>query len=294
MKLALAILFAAIAAPVYAVSLVPNGAYVWRGAEDRFGGFSGIEVSQDGTDFTVISDRGRILNGRFERKDGRIAGVRSGALLDLETPKGTAVTGYDVDSEGLAIDSAGHLFVSFESNHRVWEYAVPGGPATRLKRHPDFKSFQDNSGMEALAIDTDGTLYTLPERSGALERPFPVYRYRAGRWDQPFAIRRDGPFLPVGADFGPDGRFYLLERDFLWYAGFATRIRRFDLTPTGFANEEVLLTTSFGTHDNLEGLAAWKDPLGKTCLTMVSDDNFNFLQVTELVEYCVNEEAVQN
>ena len=35
------------------------------------------------------------------------------------------------------------------------------------------------------------------------------------------------------ADFGPDGQLYLLERDFGWLAGFATRVRRFTLGPDG-------------------------------------------------------------
>ena len=62
--------------------------------------------------------------------------------------------------------------------------------------------------MEALAIQPDGTLLTMPERSGAEGRPFPVLRYRNDKWDQPFTISRDGDWLPVGADIGPDGRLY--------------------------------------------------------------------------------------
>ena len=42
-------------------------------------------------------------------------------------------------------------------------------------------------------------------------------------------------------------------------------------------------------HDNLEGLAVWRDDSGAIRLTMISDDNFNLLQRTELVEYAVPE-----
>ena len=63
--------------------------------------------------------------------------------------------------------------------------------------HPDFGRLQHNSGLEALAIDADGTLYAIPERSGKLERPFPVYRLRDGRWDKALRLRRDGTFLVV-------------------------------------------------------------------------------------------------
>jgi len=278
-----------IALPAWPVEVVYKGRFTWHDDQPEFGGFSGLEISEDGKDFVSISDKGRILNGKISREDGVISAIETTTLMVLKDLNGNPVRRYDIDSEGLAIDGAGQIFISFESNHRIWRYSKIGGTAHRVGGHPDFKSFQNNSGMEALAVDTSGTLYTLPERSGALDKPFAVYRRKNGVWDQPFSVPRRGPFLPVGADFGPDGKFYLLERDFVWYSGFATRIRRFDVTETGMENEETLLTTGLGTHDNLEGIAAWRGIDGKTCLTMVSDDNFNFLQVTELVEYCLSE-----
>ena len=138
-------------------------------------------------------------------------------------------------------------------------------------------------------MDGDGVLYTLPERSGDLARPFPVFRYKNDKWDNELSIPRRDRFLPVGADFGPEGYFYLLERDFVWYSGFASRIRRFHLTESGFADEQILLTTSYGVHDNLEGLSVWQDDEQVVHLTLVSDNNFNFLQTTEFVEYSLKE-----
>jgi len=81
----------------------------------------------------------------------------------------------------------------------------------------------------------------------------------------------------------PDGQFYLLERDFTGL-GFRTRIRQFD---ADFTNETVLLETGNARHDNLEGISAWRDDSGSIRLTLVSDDNFLFLQRTEIVEYRV-------
>jgi hypothetical protein len=287
MRALLVVFCLVMAGPVVGAELEFNGRFTWHDSMDNFGGFSGLEVSADGSGFTAITDKGRFLSGKFTRENGQITAVKNSGLAPLFDTKGNPVRKYDIDSEGLAMDNRGRLFVSFEANSRVWRYDRPGAAAIALKSHPDFKTLQNNSGMEALAIDAAGVLYAVPERSGALDRPFPVYRYRGGTWDNRLSIRRDGPYLPVGADFGPDGRFYLLERDFVWYSGFSSRIRRFDLTEAGFVNEEVLLTTTLGTHDNLEGIAAWSDPKGQLCLTMVSDDNFNFLQVTEFVEYCL-------
>jgi hypothetical protein len=287
MKALLAWLIIALASPVYGDELIYLGRFTWNEDQDYFGGFSGLEVSADGENFTVISDKGRILTGKFSRTEGVISAVKSSPLTLLKDTKGVPVARYQIDSEGLAIDNAGGIFVSFESQHRVWKYPAKNGKAKALGEHPDFRSFQNNSGLEALAIDENGLLYAVPERSGDIAKPFPVYLYKNGAWQQHFSIRRDGPFLPVGADFGPDGRFYLLERDFVWYGGFASRIRVFDVTEEGFSNEKTLLVTSFGTHDNLEGIAVWQDANGQTRLTMVSDDNFNLLQQTEFVEYAL-------
>ncbi len=94
----------------------------------------------------------------------------------------------------------------------------------------------------------------------------------------------------MDADFGPDGRFYLLERDFRWLGGFATRVRRFDVGADGFTGEVTLLGTRFGELDNMEGLSAWRDAAGRIRITLLSDDNFFPLQKTMFAEYVLEED----
>ena len=79
---------------------------------------------------------------------------------------------------------------------------------------------------------------------------------------------------------GPDGRLYVLERDFTGL-GFRSRLRRLNIDGSG---EEILLTTATGTHDNLEGLDVWADAEGLRA-TMISDDNRYFFQETQFVDY---------
>lgn len=277
------------AVPAEGPHLVQMSRTVWRNGWVHFGGFSAVWVSPDGSRFTVISDRGAFAEGRFERKDGEIDAAVMGRRARLHGIDGERLEGADVDAEGMAIDAQGRAYVSFENFHRVRRYDDLAGRAVRVPSHPDFAGFQQNSGIETLAMDAKGTLYAIPERSGALRRPFPVYRLMGSRWDRSWSIPREGTFVAVDADFGPDGRFYLLERDFRWLGGFATRVRRFDVTPAGFGNERTLLETSFGQLDNMEGLAAWRDPQGRTRLTLVSDDNFFPLQQTIFVEYVVED-----
>lgn len=264
------------------------GSYDWSLSGPKFGGFSGLEVSDDGLRFTAISDRGAIVEGSFFRHDDKIVGVRAGPIHALKNTEGRRVGSPESDAEGLAIRADGRILISFEGMHRVWTYRDSLSEAAWLPRPPAFAKMQMNSSLEALAIGPDGALYTLPERSGRLTRPFPVYRYFGGAWTQPFTIPRRGEYLPVGADFGPDGRLYLLERGFSGIFGFQTRVRSFQVRADRVSDERVELETSLGTHDNLEGIAVWRDARGDIRLTMVSDDNFRAFQTTEFVEYRLN------
>lgn len=268
------------------------GTYTWHIEEDEtFGGFSGIEISDDGSSFMILSDRATIRWGTISRDaQGHITAMQPAGQTWLRDFRGKRFqSGWTGDSEGLAVDANGTIWISFEGMARILRYDTPDSVAKPLDRPPAFDKLQKNSSLEALAVTADGTLLTLPERSGKLTRPFPIWRWRKGKWDQPFSVPRNGDWLPVGADIGPDGRFYLLERDFKGLLGFRSRVRRFDLSETGFTNETVLLESHPLQYDNLEGISVWHDGQGIR-LTMISDDNFHFLQGTELVEYRVTGE----
>lgn len=260
------------------------GVYVWDHDHPAFGGMSGIEITDDGTRFTAINDRGFLAHGTITRTDGRITGLIVDRMAKMRNMAGQRLTAAWSDSEGLAIGADGTISVSFEGKHRILQFTGPFTDASSSLIDPFFQTLQGNSSLEALAIGADGALYTLPERSGLATRPFPVLRFRGKTWEKAFEIPRRGTFLAAGADIGPDGLFYLLERDFTGI-GFRTRIRRFDLTGAG---EEVLLETANATHDNLEGISVWRDEAGDLIMTLIADDNFQFLQETEIVEYRID------
>lgn len=262
-----------------------TGSYVWQGEGERFGGFSGLEVSDDGQTLYAISDRGSYVTARLERTDGRITGIVADPIAALRDYDGTLIDGGG-DAEGLAIAPDGRWYVSLEAFHRVVAYSN-FDKATWVPIDEDFPRLQHNAGLESLAVDTAGRVYAIPERSGQLTRDFPVYRFDGSAWSIPFTIPRSGGFLPVGADFGPEGRLYLLEREFSGF-GFRSRVRRFTLGGDRITETETLLETATWKHDNLEGIAVWQDAQGIR-LTMISDDNFKSFQRTELVEYIVTD-----
>lgn len=258
---------------------------VWSHDSPDFGGMSGIVVSGAGAQAVAISDRGFWATGRMIRNDGLLTAIETTGFGPLRAINGAALDGEDADAEGLAADPDGGFVVSFEAFHRIRRYPRIDGPALGLKGHPDFPDLQNNSALEALAIDGQGRIYAIPERSGGWTRPFPIYRLDGSRWDKELKIPRRERYLVVGADFGPDGRLYLLEREFRWIGGFSNRVRRFVVDGDAIGDEETLLQTSFGALDNMEGISVWRDADGRTRVTLISDDNYVALVPTVIAEY---------
>ena len=278
----------ALPAGAHAAELI--GSFTWTYPKPYFGGLSGIDLSEDGQSFVAIGDNGQVTQGTIRRENGRIVAMDIPAMTGLRRPDGETVRGRDeFDSEGITLMPGGGFCVSFERRVRVWCYEDWTGTPSQLAGHADFVDFWVNGGPEALAAGPDGALYTIPEnRTGPWHSRW-VYRYRDGVWERFGPLAVPGGFKPVGADIGPDGHFYVLERRVSLVRGFSARVRRFRIGPEGLAGGETLLETDLGTHDNLEGIAVWRASGGGLRITMISDDNYSRFQETEVVEYAVPE-----
>lgn len=277
----------AMLAPMAAQSDIRRASQItWDLPDEWFGGFSGLIMAPDGNSFLAVTDRGTLVQAGLLRDDrSRITDVRLDRFGELAPPQGGQLPRYYTDAEDLTRAADGGFYISFEGEHRIRYYPAPYRTARPRPRHPDFASLQNNSGLEAIATDPQGRVIAIPERSGDLERPFPVYRWDGTDWTLPYTIPRKPPFLPTSADFDADGRLYLLERRFQLLGGFSARIRRFTFDGDVIVEEETLLTTTANEVDNAEGLSLWTDAQGRQRITLMSDDNFQFLQRTLITEY---------
>ena len=271
--------------PVSAETLELISRFGWKERSEEFGGFSSLDLDASGESFVISNDKGLLATGRFVRQNERLTAVDNLRLVRLKGTDGKAPPHFETDAEGITWNGSPPFFLSFEGIHKILRYDHAQAKPIEVPTPREFASLQSNSALEALASDQNGTLYTIPERSGDLNRPFPVYRLKKGVWDRRLSVPRSGGYLVTGADVGPDGRLYVLERRFDGIAGFSTRVRSFAIGDRALADEKLLLRTTSGTHDNLEGIAVWRTQSGNLRVTMISDDNFNIFQRTEIVEY---------
>lgn len=263
------------------------GSVDWTGGGAGFGGFSAIDLGPDGVTFIAVSDSAVFYSGRLVRDHrGVVIAVRAGMPIRPLSRRGEPLQEEMDDAEGVALAPGGDFFVSYELRNRIARYEA-GRRAPVSEVWPDaFRSLVYNKGIEALAIDADGRLFAIPEVPPE-GRDLPVYRLDGEDATKILELDRDGTWSPTGADFGPDGRLYLLERDFWPLLGFSSRVRRIALDGDAVTSDEVIWQSDPGRHDNLEGIAAWQDGAGAIRLTMISDDNFIPVQRTEIVDLLV-------
>ena len=255
-----------------------------------FGGFSALEVLEDGGRFIALSDGGLLVQGDLQRDArGQLTGARVTSRHWLVRPDGHRLRQKEQDPEGLALLSDGRLILSFEDFTPPWVYegALGHPDGTRLpapdtlENPPDSPILGANKAYEAAAVDSQGRLILIPERPAGGGRLHPIWRLDGDDWARVADWPRDAGFLPVGADLGPDGKLYVLERAF--GLGFSGRIRRIDLAQPDRAPQLVALLPR-DRRSNYEGLSAWADDNGTLRLTVISDNNFTTLLNQQILE----------
>ncbi len=260
---------------------------LWRTDVKSLGaeGLSALWMAPDGGRLIALSDRSFALSAQVGRDaEGRIARITVEGRWPLSAPRKPGAQEVQIDTEGIALGRNGAIFVSTEGPAHILRMDGLAEPARRVASPPGFARLDPNGALEALAIGPDGTLYTLPETPEVGTTGFPVYR-RAGReWSVLATLPAQGGMAPVGADVGPDGRLYILYRDFSPLRGFASLLQRHTIGRETVGAAETLLHTGFGQLGNLEGISVWRAADGGLIAAMVSDDNGLFLLEAELIE----------
>jgi len=258
-----------------------GGVTVLAGMDSPLHSLSDLKLTGDGG-FISVSDVGDLARGTLALdRRGRLIGLEGLRVRRLSLTNGTPISQkMEGDAEGLAITTGGDLLVSFERDHRIWNY----GPLTALRnpqavRRPEFP-FPENDGMEGLAASGDG--WRVAGESGGL-------------WDcsparctvvtpPPGTPLADSDYRITGMDRDPAGGWFVVQRSYRAPVDVRARVRR--MAQDGTLGPVLVELKLPGTTDNFEGVAAEKRG-DRTRLYILSDDNFNAVQRTMMLAFDV-------
>ena len=270
-------------------SLEPAGTYLLSKNKKDFGGISALIVENHGAEFIALSDKAKYFKGVISRDTkGSISKVSISEPTPILSSKGKPLKNKNLDSEAIIKARDGSYYISFESNNRIMHHKNLNGAGTFLPNHVGFDDFHYSKGIEALAISNEGLIYALPEAPTSDMDSITAYKFNGKEWKKSFKIESLDGYNITDAIFASDNTLLLLERNYSW-GGFTTRIRRFRILNDTAELIQTLLESHFRQFDNLEGMSIWLDKKGEYWLTLVSDDNFNIFQVTQLVEFKIKQ-----
>lgn len=278
-------------------ALVYLGGVELKSANPDFGGLSGLRLSEDGSRFTAISDRGNWFTGRIAYDGSRPVGVSDVEISPTPGRDGKPLAGRKgFDTEALEIEGR-TAWVSAERVHWLTRYDLgpdgrPQGAGKAVALPGITARAPSNSGYEAMARLSSGAIALVAEKfldDVGNNRAFVV----GGKQPFAFSVVRSQDFSPTDMVRLPGGDLALLERRYKPPFSLSVRLRRLsakDIAPDAVVDGPVLMEASLVQRiDNLEALAVHRSADGRTVLTLVSDDNFSSLQKTLLLQFALGE-----
>jgi hypothetical protein len=266
-------------------------------SDPDFGGFSALRMAADGKNFVSLSDKGRWLTGRITYEHDVPMGIAEAVMAPILGPDGRTLASRGwYDTESLA-EQDGMLYVGIERVNRIVRFDFAKfGVLARAQPIPvplGISRLPDNKGLEALAFapaasKLAGALMAFSERGLDVAGNLKAFLL-GGRTPGEFSVRRRDGFDISDAAVLPSGDVLLLERRFDWLSGVAMRLRRIaiaDIMPGALVDGPALMSADIHYQiDNMEGLGVHQRGDGSVILTLISDDNFSFLQRTILLQF---------
>ncbi len=271
-----------------------------RSQDKRFGGFSGLILTQNGSRLLAVSDKAWWLSARLRYDGRRPIGISKARLGPLTNPKGKRwKRKKKQDAEAIALfgsDEASGILVGFERRPRLLHYGVSD---KGLWRNP--KSFsvpkamakgKNNKELESAGRFTSGP------HAGRFIALSELNRNKDGNirgwiWSNPkrpieFAIKRRGNYSITDLALLRGGDVLILERRLALFRlpGVAIRLLKGSTLKNGATVDgRVLMEAQAPAHlvDNMEGLNVHRAANGDLILTLISDDNYNRAQQRTLL-----------
>lgn len=253
----------------------------WQVDHPDFGGLSALIMARGGSALVAGGDRGTFVEAQLARDaTGALLRVGPVRLTPALLRNGTPPEDFVMDLEALTPAPQGGWFTAFEGATRIEWLAGAGAQPRATHEWEQFASLFSNQAFEALATLPDGRVIAITEARA----PAPSMIWDGKTWAA-------GPDIPVrpgyritGADMGPDGCLYLIERRYGIAAGFTFGLRRLSGGPGGW-RDTLLYHAAPARLGNAEGLSVWETAAGQMRASVITDDGFWPLTPTRLIEF---------
>ena len=239
----------------------------------------------------LISDEGELF--RFRTRFGeKIRELVPMDASEIRKKSGKRLKKWQRDTEGLAVDGRGRLYVSFEGKPRIARITCDGR-ISRMIRLPgairsEKKLWRRNKGLEALVWHPRFGLVTAPEYPlrGASREIQTLYALSGETW----RYRRGGEANSAitALEVLSNGNFLILERSYSSpLEPYVVTLRELEIDRCrGRELCPSRILARFDSRDgwvveNFEGLAR----VGRDRFVMISDDNDNFFQKTIMIYF---------
>jgi hypothetical protein len=281
------------------------GALEFRGGlaltsnDPAFGGISALRMEPDGSRFLALTDNGSWLRARIVYEDGKPTGIADAEMAPMlgSDGKPLAARGW-FDTESLA-EAEGMLYVGIERVEKIvrFNYRRDGllARGEPIKVPDDFKTFTFNKSLECLAVPPPdlplaGELIAVTERSLDAQGNHRSYLLKGDHVAR-FSVKRSDGFDVSDCTILPPADLLLLERSYSRLRNIRMRIRRIPLgliKLDTLVDGKVLIVADFAYQiDNMEGIAVHRNAANETIITLVSDDNFSFIQRNLLLQFAL-------
>lgn len=285
--------------------LLWRGGLVLKSTHPQFGGLSGIELSANGEEMLAISDRGYWVKADVIYKNGRINGLANSQIAPILNSEGKKFVYWKADSEGLSKrnDSLSDVVISVERDQAIFRFKLD---ENGLDSHAmdwgsikDAKKISANRGLEAITSlpknhEYRGWMLVAAERKLDKNNNHTAWLVNGKQNHELHFTRQDGYDI-TDLNYLPNGDIVLLERAISIFGGPQMRIRQICgklVKPNAVLNGTTLLrATGLQAVDNMEGLGVHKAANGEVILTIISDNNFHFLQRNLMLQFALRNPA---
>ncbi len=251
---------------------------------------SDLVYDKNSSTLYMLSDKGILFtfNAKFDNAGFKLKPLHAYRLKDKS---GKILEDNKRDSEGMALDDKGNLYISFERINKIFHFSKNGVMINEVKLPKSLKNIEPSSGnksFESLAWDKRYGLITALEypKEGLNRINQTVYSTKGQKWNFKMEnVKRNGISEVEVMD---DGNLLILERAFNWFMGkFQVNLVKLDINSckTGeYCKKEVLLKLKINRFFNMENFEGLTN-LGNKKYLMISDDNNNILALTKLVYF---------